>query len=154
MFTVKKVSASGVVMALYVVLMLLTQSFSFGQYQIRIATALYALAAPFPFLIVPLGLANGLSNLLMSTPVDAIGGFAVGILTSFIVYLIRKYKLPDFLIALPVCFVVGLGVPLWLSSMLHVPYWVLAGSLLVGQAVCGVAGVVLVKAVKRFERSF
>ena len=149
--TVKNICISGIVMALYIVLMLLTQSFSFGQYQIRIATALYALAAPFPFLIFPLGLANGLSNLFMSTPIDAIGGFAVGILTSVAIYLIRRFKLPDVLIALPICFVVGLGVPVWLSPMIGVPYWLLAGSLLVGQAVCGVAGVLLIKAVKRFE---
>jgi hypothetical protein len=38
--------------------MLCTQSFAFGQYQIRIATAVYALNWTFPFLVAPLGLAN------------------------------------------------------------------------------------------------
>jgi hypothetical protein len=45
--------------------MLCTQSFAFGQYQIRISTALYGLSAIFPFLIVPFGLANMFSNLVM-----------------------------------------------------------------------------------------
>jgi len=151
MFTVKKICFSGVVMAFYIVLMLLTQNFAFGQYQVRIATSLYALAASFPFLIVPLGLANGLSNLFMHTPVDAAGGFFVGIITSFVIYLIRKYKLSDLFIFLPICFIVGLGVPIWLAPILGLPYWTLAPSLLVGQAVCGVLGVSLAKAAKGFE---
>lgn len=43
----------------------------------------------------------------------------------------------------------GAGVSTWLSYLLGVPYWVMAGSLLVGQAICGVAGVLLVKGLKR-----
>ena len=54
----KKIAYSGVVMALYIVVVFATQGFSFGLYQIRIATALYALAFHFPFLVVPLALAN------------------------------------------------------------------------------------------------
>ena len=42
----------------------------------------------------------------------------------------------DVIIAL----VPALGVSTWLSYLLGVPYWVMAGSLLVGQAICGVAG--------------
>ena len=152
MFSVKKICTSGVMMALYIVLMTLTRGFAVGQYQIRIATAMYALAAPFPYLIIPLGLANGLSNLFFSTPMDAIFGFVIGVATCTVVYLIRRRKLPDFLIALPICLVVGFGVPLWLTHMLQVPYWVLVASLLVGQAVCGVVGVLLVKVVNRFAR--
>jgi len=33
--------------------------------------------------------------------------------------------------------------------LLHVPYWTMAGSLLVGQFISAVAGVLLVKALKR-----
>ena len=76
---IKKITVSAVVIAAYVVVMFLTQSFAFGQYQIRIATGLYALAAIYPFLILPLGLANFLSNTLMGglgLP-DMIGGFCV-----------------------------------------------------------------------------
>ena len=51
----QKLCFSGAVMAIYIVLMLLTQSFAFGQFQVRIATAVYAVAYLFSFLVVPLG---------------------------------------------------------------------------------------------------
>ena len=148
----KKITFSAIIIAIYIILMYLTQSFAFGQIQVRIATALYALAAPFPFLILPLALANGFSNLLLNNPIDAICGFAIGLITSYVIYLIRQSELPDYLIFLPICFIIGLGVPIWLSIMLHIPYWLLALNLLIGQAICGVIGVILLKAVKKFEK--
>ena len=57
MTRLQKLTFSAMVMALYIVVLCLTSSFSFGAYQIRIATSLYALAYLFPFLVVPLGLA-------------------------------------------------------------------------------------------------
>ena len=51
MSRVQKMTFSAMVMAMYIVILYFTQSFSFGAYQIRIATALYALAYLFPFLI-------------------------------------------------------------------------------------------------------
>ena len=64
MSKVQKLTLSAMVMALYVVVLYFTQSFSFGAYQIRIATALYALAYLFPFLVLPLGFANFIANFL------------------------------------------------------------------------------------------
>lgn len=52
----QKLTISALCMALYLVVMMCTQSFAFGQYQVRIATALYGLSAIFPFLIIPFGL--------------------------------------------------------------------------------------------------
>ena len=43
MSRVQKMTFSAMVMAMYIVILYFTQSFSFGAYQIRIATALYAL---------------------------------------------------------------------------------------------------------------
>ena len=51
---VQKLTFSAMVIALYVVILSFTQSFSFGAYQIRIATSLYALSYLFPFLVIPL----------------------------------------------------------------------------------------------------
>ena len=59
----QKLTFSAMYIAMYIVIMALTQSFAFGQYQIRIATTLYALAYFNPFLIIPAGLANLMSNL-------------------------------------------------------------------------------------------
>jgi hypothetical protein len=47
----QKITVSAAAMAIYIVLMSLTQSFAFGQYQVRIATAIYSLAYLFPFLV-------------------------------------------------------------------------------------------------------
>lgn len=142
---VKRLALSGIVIAIYVVVMFLTQTFSFGQYQVRIATSIYALAAIHPFLILPLGIANLLSNTLMGGLgiLDMAGGFLVGILTSALCYQMRKVHVS--LVALPIILIPTLLVPIWLSYLLNVPYSVLAISLLVGQIVPGIVGVILVK---------
>ncbi|HYF82500.1 MAG TPA: QueT transporter family protein [Clostridia bacterium] len=144
---VRKITISGIVMALYITIMILTQGFAFGQFQIRMATSIYALSAIYPFLIVPLGLSNLLSNTLMGGLgiFDMIGGLFVGILTSLLVYIIKKYKLNDWLIALPIILIPGLIVPIWLSYLIHVPYMILAVSLIIGQIIPGIVGVILVK---------
>lgn len=148
---VRKMTISAVVIALYLVVMFLTQSFAFGQYQIRIATSMYSLSYIYPFLIVPLGLSNFLSNTFMGGlgPLDMIGGTIVGMVTSGAIYLVRKMKLNEWLIAVPIVFGPGLMVPTWLSYLLHVPYSVLAISICIGQIIPGVVGVLLIKYISR-----
>lgn len=150
---VQKLTLSALVIALYVVLMYLTQNFSFGAYQIRIATAIYALSYLFPFLVLPLGLANSLSNLLLGGlgPIDIAGGFIVGIVTSFLIVIVRRKKWNKALIALPILLVPGLGVSIWLSYLLHMPYPLMALNLCVGQIVPAVCGVLLVKALEKMR---
>jgi uncharacterized membrane protein len=148
--SVQKLAFSGLVMALYIVIMYFTQSFAFGQYQIRIATSIYALSAIFPFLIVPLGFSNMLSNILMGGfgIVDMLGGLAVGLITSTTIFLIRKYKFSDLFICVPIILFPGLLVPVWLSIFIKIPYSVLAASILIGQIIPGIVGVILVKQLK------
>jgi len=142
---VRKLTISGIVIALYVVIMVFTQSFAFGQYQIRIATSIYALAAIYPFLIVPMGIANLFSNTLMGGlgPLDIIGGFIVGILTAIGCYFLRKINI--LLIAIPILVIPTLLVPIWLSYLLHVPYGILVLSIGVGQICPSILGVLIVK---------
>lgn len=146
----RKIAISGIVMALYITIMFFTQSFAFGQFQIRIATSIYALSAIFPFLIVPLGLSNLLSNMLMGGMgiFDIAGGFLVGVLTAYLVYLIKKKNLNEWLMALPIILIPGLIVPIWLSYIIQVPYMILAPSLVIGQIIPGIVGVILVKQLK------
>jgi uncharacterized membrane protein len=150
---INKLLISAMVMAIYITLMVSTQSFAFGQYQIRIATSLYSLSYFMPFLIVPLGLTNLLSNLLMGGlgPLDMFGGLAAGLVTAGLVYLIKKFRLNEWLIALPIIFVPGLMVPIWLSYILEIPYGILAVSLCIGQVIPGIAGVLLVKQLKKIK---
>ena len=124
MSKVQKLTVSAMVMALYVVVLYFTQSFSFGAYQIRIATALYALAYLFPFLVLPLGFANFIANFLFGGLglLDWFGGCFVGIIVTAIIVLIRRKGWSRWLMILPIILVPGLGVPSYLSYLLHVPY--------------------------------
>lgn len=146
-----KITISGMIIALYVVIMYFTQSFAFGQYQIRIATSLYSLTSIYPFLIIPMGISNLLSNTIMGGlgPLDMIGGTLVGILTSMLVYLISKYKLNDWFILVPIIFVPGLIVPIWLSILIKIPYSVLAMSICIGQVIPAFVGVILIKQLRK-----
>lgn len=146
----KKLTISAIVIALYVVIMTITQSFSFGAIQIRLATSLYALAYIFPFLVLPLGLSNLLSNLLLGglSIFDILGGGFVGILTALLVYCVRKYKLNITITILPIIFIPGLIVPIWLSMILNVPYSALAVSLCLGQVIPAILGSFLIKVLK------
>lgn len=151
MSKVQKLTVSAMVMALYVVVLYFTQSFSFGAYQIRIATALYALAYLFPFLVLPLGFANFIANFLFGGLglLDWFGGCFVGIIVTAIIVLIRRKGWSRWLMILPIILVPGLGVSSYLSYLLHVPYSVLATSLCIGQSVPAVCGVVLVNILQR-----
>ena len=146
----KKLTLSAMFIALYVVIMYFTQSFAFGQYQIRIATSLYAFAYFFPFLVLPMGIANMLSNMLMGSIgiFDIVGGFTAGIITTLLMVLIRKTKLNSWLTALPVALVPTLIVPIYLSRVINVPYLALVGSLFVGQLIAGIFGAVIVNVMK------
>lgn len=146
----QKLTISALVIALYVVIMMFTQSFAFGQYQIRIATSLYSLSAIFPFLVIPLGLSNFISNTVMGGlgPLDMLGGTLVGIITSYVIVLIKKNNLPNYLVALAITLIPGLCVPIWLSLLLNIPYLVLATSLLIGQVIPGIVGAIIVTALE------
>ncbi len=135
MSNVRKLAFSGLVIGIYVVIMYLTQGFAFGQYQIRIATGLYALAYHFPFLVIPLGLANLISNTIMGGLgiFDIIGGSLVGIITSGAIVLLKKVTNKKIIILLPIGIVPSVLVPLWLSFLIHVPYILLVISIGVGQ---------------------
>lgn len=150
-FSTQKIAIAGLCIALYIVVMVCTQSFAFGQYQIRIATALYSLSAVFPFLILPFGIANVVSNTVMGGLgiLDIVGGFIVGVVTTSIIAYGKSKGCGNWIIWLAITLVPGLGVPMWLSVLLDLPYWLLASSILVGQCISGFAGVMLVTALER-----
>ena len=118
----QKLTISALCMALYLVVMMCTQSFAFGQYQVRIATAL-----------------------------DMLGGGLVGIMTSLTIVYAKRHDLGNWAVMLAITLVPGLGVPVWLSVLLDLPYWLLASTVLVGQFISGVVGMVLVTALERCE---
>lgn len=148
----QKLTISGMVMALYIVVLYATQGFSFGAYQIRIATSLYALAYFCPFLIVPLGLANFLANMLFGGLgiLDMAGGCLVGMATTGLIVLIHRKKLSPWLVALPIIIIPGFGVSSWLSVLLSMPYLPLVLSLCIGQLIPAICGVMMIRAAEKY----
>ena len=148
---VQKMTFSAMVVALYIVILAATSSFSFGAYQIRIATSLYALSYFFPFLVVPLGLANFISNMLFGGfgIVDMLGGCIVGMVAAACIVLIRRKNWNRMLIAVPIVLVPGLGVATYLSYFLAMPYPLMALNLCIGQLIPSIVGVVLVRVLER-----
>lgn len=96
---------------------------------------------------------KSMSNTLMGGlgPFDMIGGALVGILTSGTVYLIKKYKFNDWFILIPIIFIPGLLVPIWLSFLLQIPYSVLAINICIGQVIPAFVGVILIKRLRHFS---
>lgn len=97
MKSVKRLVFSGIVIAVYINLMYLTQFLSFGQIRIRLADCVYGLCYIYPFLVLPMGIANFLSCLFFSGIglIDMIGWMAVGILTAAGVGLVKKLQLNE-----------------------------------------------------------
>ena len=147
----QRLTISAISIAMYLALMIGTQGFAFGQYQVRIATALYGLSAIFPITIPAFGIANFVSNTVMGGfgMVDAIGGAIVGLLTTGLIVLAKRQGLGNWVLIPIITFVPGLIVPIWLSYFLPVPYWVLVSSLVVGQFVCGVVSYFLINALEK-----
>lgn len=143
----RKLTISALVMATYIALIYVTAGFSFGAYQMRIATALYAMSYFFPFLVVPMGLANFIANFFFGGLglVDMLGGLVVGILTTGAIVLIKRYTISSWTVALPILLVPGLLVPLWLSYLLSIPYSLLVVNVLIGQSLPAIVGAVLVR---------
>ena len=147
----QRLTISAISIAMYLALMIGTQGFAFGQYQVRIATALYGLSAIFPFTIPAFSIANFVSNTVMGGfgLVDSIGGAIVGLLTTGLIVLAKRQGLGNWVLIPIITFVPGLIVPIWLTYFLPVPYWVLVSSLVVGQFVCGVVSYFLINALDK-----
>lgn len=156
MKSVKRLTASGITIAIYIDLMYLTQFLSLGQIRIRVADCIYALCHVYPFLIVPLGVANFIGYLFFGGfgPVDMIGWTLVGTITAAGVRIIRILQLNKWFTVIPVIMIPGFFAPVWLSYLLHIPYIILALGILAGQSVPAVAGVVLLKKIVRFAPKF
>lgn len=132
----KKIVFSSLVIAIYIVFVYLTQFLSFGQYQIRLATGLYSLSYIYPFLCLPLGIANMLSNILFGGDIiNGIFGFFAGVLTTFTISLLRKATSKKCILVIPIAIIPSLIIPIWLTYTLTVPYLILFVSLLIGQTI-------------------
>jgi len=114
MNSIKRLTASGIIIATYINLMYLSQFLSFGQFRIRIADCTYGLCFVYPFLVVPMGIANAMSCVFVGGlgPIDMIGWMIVGILTSAGICIIKRFQLNEWFIVAPVIAIPGLLVPI------------------------------------------
>ena len=142
----KKITLGGIIMSLYIVLTGVFASLSFGAIQIRIANCLYGLTLPFPFLVIPLTLSVVLSNLIF-------GGLGIidivfGSLTTFIVtYMISKCKKTILIIPI-IIFGVGVGIALYLSKLIQVPFSVLFIQIALGQVIPSILSYIIVRRIR------
>ncbi len=138
---------SGMIIALYIVLMYFLQPISFGQYQIRLSTGLYALVYEFPFLCVPLGIANMLSNILIGGDIiNGCLGLIAGFTTTKCICVLKKVTTKKAVLVSPIAIIPSLIIPIWLSFSLNVPYHLLALSLFVGQTITAyTSGIIVMK---------
>lgn len=142
-----KLTFSGLVIALYIVIMYFTQAIAFGQYQVRLATGLYGLSYSFPFLCIPLGLANMLSNCILGgNIINGCFGFWAGVITTKSICLLKKVTKKKSVLVLPIAIIPSLLIPIWLSYTLNVSYYILFFSLLIGQTITAyTSGVIVMK---------
>lgn len=149
----RKLIFSALIVAIYIVIIYFTQGFSFGVIQVRIANSLYALAYVYPFLSLPLGIANVIANLLCGGLgfIDIIGGGIVGCATAWVVGLIGKKRWNVWLVIIPIIVIPACGVSLWLSMILHISYLISFFSLFIGQIPPALLGVILVKQITRLN---
>lgn len=140
-----KLIFSSLIFVVYLTIMYYTKDYASSRYQVRVATSLYALSYFFPFLIFPLALSNMFSNFLIAQLGlwDMVGGFAVGLLTAYIISLCGKKRLNYLLVAPPIVLIPALFVPLWLSYIKGFPYITLLITIGIGQMVPATIGMLL-----------
>ena len=142
----KKITYSGIVIALYIIIIYLTSSLSFGTIQIRVANILYGLCFKMPFLVIPLSMGVILSNLLFGGLgiVDIIGGTITTLVTT---YLISKCKKPIMIIPIMI-FTVALGISTYLHLLLNIPFSLLFIQIALGQIIPSILSYLIVKRIK------
>ena len=159
-FTVRKLARCAVVAALYVVLCMALQPFSYGAVQVRVAEALCLLPVFGAEYIVGVVLGCFLANLLGSTIVDVIFGTLATLLACVVTYKLRNVRFKGLAIVPslpPVLFnavIIGIEIavmfpdpsssaPLWLACITN------GISVGIGELIsCTVLGVLLVKIVE------
>jgi len=93
MSQVRQVALAGIVAALYVMITVSFGAFSYGPVQVRFAAGLLTLAGPYPFLILPFGVATAMANVMGGYGLWDIGGGAVASMAaSYGCYLLRRWR--------------------------------------------------------------
>ena len=89
----KDLALASIISALYIIITISFGAFSYGPIQVRFAAGLCTLAGPYPFLILPLGIATGLANIMGGYGLVDVGGGAVATMAACAgCYLLRRWR--------------------------------------------------------------
>ena len=104
MITTRKLTISAMVVALYIVVLYLTQSVSFWSVSNSYSNIIICTCLCLSVLVIPMGIGNLISNFLFGGLgiLDMMGGFGVGILTTGIIVGMRKLGLSAWWAILPI----------------------------------------------------
>lgn len=136
MIKTRLLTANAVLAALYAAVALLLPATALANF--RLSTALYVLAAWNPALIPGLAVGNAFAGLPQG-PIDMLMGAVAGLATTFACSKMGRWA-PVAVLVIPT-----LLVPTWLSWMFGAPYWVVALSLLKGQALSALLALFLMR---------
>ena len=142
------ITQSAVIAAIYVVLILLFQPFSFGEIQVRVAEALTVLPFFTPAAIPGVTIGCLIGNLIGGNVMDMIFGTLATLIGAAVSYAVRKNQ---YLVPLPPIISNALIIP-WVLKYayelpLSIPFLILTVS--IGEVLsCGILGLVLLTALK------
>jgi len=147
------ITTAAIIGALYAALTIILAPISYGQIQVRVAEALTVLPWFFPQAIPGLFIGCMVANIFGGNgPIDIFGGSLITLLAALCTFWLRRFNRP-WLAPLPPVVFNALGVSLYLSYLIHVPYWLTVAYIAAGQfAACYVLGLVLLYTLKnRFK---
>lgn len=142
------ITQSAVIAAIYVVLILLFQPFSFGEIQVRVAEALTVLPFFTPAAIPGVTIGCLIGNLIGGNVMDMIFGTLATLIGAAVSYAVRKNQ---YLVPLPPILSNALIIPWVLKYAYELPFSIpfLMLTVSIGEVLsCGILGLVLLTALK------
>ena len=142
------ITQSAVIAAIYVVLILLFQPFSFGEIQVRVAEALTVLPFFTPAAIPGVTIGCLIGNLIGGNVMDMIFGTLATLIGAVVSYAVRKNQ---YLVPLPPIISNALIIPWVLKYAYELPFSIpfLMLTVSIGEVLsCGILGLVLLTALK------
>ena len=142
------ITQSAVIAAIYVVLILLFQPFSFGEIQVRVAEALTVLPFFTPAAIPGVTIGCLIGNLIGGNVMDMIFGTLATLIGAVVSYAVRKNQ---YLVPLPPIVSNALIIPWVLKYAYELPFSIpfLVLTVSIGEVLsCGILGLVLLTALK------
>lgn len=131
----KFLAQAGILAALYATVTIILAPISYGPIQVRVAEALTVLPYIFPAAIPGLYVGCLLANVYGGYGlVDILAGSAITLMAALATYFLRKTGQP-WLAPLPPILFNALGVSFYLHKIAHLPYWLTAGYIAIGQTI-------------------